>query len=355
VPIKATEYTESVAAPDLASSSSSSDAMPVSILGGGAPLGQSELKIRLYLDETDAFGLIFHANYLKYIERLIQAECTDILSGSSLSSAIPVILSAEELKFQCMVKLGDLVTVKRQVVAFSDRAVSEQIQIVNEDGKSVVTAKIEWGLISPGTNGATIPLPPAITSRALGAGAEGQQLSFYNHDPRESIERLPEGGIVIPHTVLVEDVDGTGFLSNYAVLRYFEKIRCDQIGGPREGVQRFCDEGYSAVTYKLDKLTFGSDATGRPKLGDRLESRVVPLLNESKKLNLRFLHELWKIGPNGEEELAATGFSNILFLKKGSTRPTKIPKWGWEMLEHTATHRSRVSPTSAYDQTFWHI
>lgn len=74
------------------------------------------MRIRIYYDDTDAQGIVYHANYLKFCERarseLFFQAGIDIFSQQSY-----FVISDINAKFLAPAKLGDEIEVKTKLIA----------------------------------------------------------------------------------------------------------------------------------------------------------------------------------------------------------------------------------------------
>ncbi len=73
------------------------------------------MKIRVYYDDTDAGGIVYHANYLKYCERarselFFEAGKTPTVGGAHF------VVKHIEANFLKSAKLGDIIEVKHNVL-----------------------------------------------------------------------------------------------------------------------------------------------------------------------------------------------------------------------------------------------
>lgn len=73
------------------------------------------MQIRVYYDDTDAGGIVYHANYLKFCERAR----SELFFASGLSPAIDgghFVVRRIEADFFRSAKLGDLLTVAHEII-----------------------------------------------------------------------------------------------------------------------------------------------------------------------------------------------------------------------------------------------
>ena len=74
----------------------------------GAPL-----QIRIYLEDTDAGGIVYHASYLRFMERARteMLRAAGLQQSATFNEDLSFVLHAMELRFERAAKLDDLVEV----------------------------------------------------------------------------------------------------------------------------------------------------------------------------------------------------------------------------------------------------
>ena len=121
-----------------------------------APLGRFEglehvFPIRIYFEDTDVSGVVYHANYLRFYERAR----SDMLLCGGVDHAAAVasgegayVVHAANLKYRTPARLGDDLTVLSRLVQL--RAVSSFIhQRVMRGSTIVAEAEIELAFVAP--------------------------------------------------------------------------------------------------------------------------------------------------------------------------------------------------------------
>ncbi len=122
----------------------------------------SRLSVRVYYEDTDAAGIVYYANYLRFIERgrteFLRALGHDqnLLMRQGIAFAVRSV-SAEFLK---PAKLDDLLSVETGVASLG-RAQLTFAQRVLRDTEVLLDAKIRVVCIDPG-RGTAIPMPRLI-------------------------------------------------------------------------------------------------------------------------------------------------------------------------------------------------
>jgi len=92
------------------------------------------MKTRIYYDDTDAGGVVYHANYLKFCERAR----SDIFYEHGKSPAIDgghFVVRHLEADFIKPAKLGDVIEVKNKLVALKNASLVLKQEIYKEEEK----------------------------------------------------------------------------------------------------------------------------------------------------------------------------------------------------------------------------
>jgi len=221
-------------------------------------------EFEVYIEDTDAFQVVFYGNYVKFFERQIQERMYEI-SGDEwhLSSVgLPTILHIENFQYKVAARLGELLRLTSTVVDIKDNAVTEhmRLEVLGDPKlpKSPVVcneATVTWGYQSIST-GEIIPLPDMVEKW----GAVVKQVGNLDFEApvtkkrRSSIEsyrlEMDFGRLKL------EDIDASGFIAPASVMRYFERVRSRMIGGPKT-LRRLAEENTSIFVTKISDLRFG--------------------------------------------------------------------------------------------------
>jgi acyl-CoA thioester hydrolase len=105
---------------------------------------QNELSVRVYLEDTDAFGLVYHTNYLKYCERTrtdLLEQCGYSIGGMLQQGTLFVVVEML-VKFLRPARLHDALDVKSSATRVSDYRVNfdHRIFLHGGDDKPLFTA-----------------------------------------------------------------------------------------------------------------------------------------------------------------------------------------------------------------------
>lgn len=123
--------------------------------------GRHHFPLRVYYEDTDAGGVVYHANYLRYFERG-RTETMALLGIGDIAALAKegwiYVVVAADLRFKAPARLGDVLTIVSEVgEARGARCVVQQR--VMRDRQVLVTAEITLALV--GTDGRPRPHPKA--------------------------------------------------------------------------------------------------------------------------------------------------------------------------------------------------
>lgn len=90
------------------------------------------MKIRIYYEDTDMGGIVYHANYLKFCERarseyFFQEGSTPHLEGGEFVAA------SLEAKFKAPARLGDILDVRTEILSLKGSSLLLRQCVLKED------------------------------------------------------------------------------------------------------------------------------------------------------------------------------------------------------------------------------
>tara|TARA_B100001094_G_C17933201_1_gene671791 strand:- start:284 stop:691 length:408 start_codon:yes stop_codon:yes gene_type:complete len=109
----------------------------------------SDLKVTIYVEDTDFQGFVYHANYLKFFERA-RSEFLSInkISQKSLRKLnLAFVIKEVHLDFISAAELGDILIVKSSVKKSSNARMIFFQKVVDLDNKEFINGRIEVCLI----------------------------------------------------------------------------------------------------------------------------------------------------------------------------------------------------------------
>jgi len=139
-------------------------------LAGPAASGHCH-PVRVYYEDTDAGGMVYHANYLKFAERARTELMRSIgfsHSQSHAESGIRFVVSRCAVEYRAAARLDDALTVTTTVARIGAATLLLQ-QVIRRDGELLAVLDIVVACI--GREGRPCRLPPALRA-ALAAGGQ---------------------------------------------------------------------------------------------------------------------------------------------------------------------------------------
>ncbi|GLX83489.1 tol-pal system-associated acyl-CoA thioesterase [Thalassotalea eurytherma] len=122
--------------------------------------------IRVYYEDTDAGGIVYYANYLKFCERA-RTEWLRALGISQikfLEQSIGFVVTKVAMNNLASARLDDLLTVKTQINKLKRASIVFNQEIVNEQGVKLCEVEVNVACVDFNKN-----KPVAIPSFILGA------------------------------------------------------------------------------------------------------------------------------------------------------------------------------------------
>ena len=149
--------------------------MPNDLNRGTMAGGQHRLTLRVYYEDTDAGGVVYHANYLRFFERG-RTEMLALLGIGDIAKlageGLIYVVGAAELRFLQPARLGDVLTVITKVEEVRGARCRVHHR-VSRDGVGLVEGQIMLALVGP--DGRPRPQPKHwIEALKAAAGADEQ-------------------------------------------------------------------------------------------------------------------------------------------------------------------------------------
>jgi acyl-CoA thioester hydrolase len=115
---------------------------------------------RIYYEDTDAGGVVYHANYLRYLEQgrteFLRARGFSVRALQEQGYFIPVMRL--EIDYLVPAVLDDLIRVKTEVQEVTNATcVLNQQAVRVSDGEVLVTVKVTLACIGPGKRARRLP------------------------------------------------------------------------------------------------------------------------------------------------------------------------------------------------------
>ncbi|HEY0832721.1 MAG TPA: tol-pal system-associated acyl-CoA thioesterase [Azospirillum sp.] len=123
--------------------------------------GVHRFPLRVYYEDTDAGGIVYHANYLRFVERartemlrLVGPSHTELLAGAGVSFAVRHV----GIDFVAPAKLDDTLEVETRITDIGGASFAVA-QSVRRDGRELARADVKVVMINRAGRPTRIPAP----------------------------------------------------------------------------------------------------------------------------------------------------------------------------------------------------
>lgn len=116
------------------------------------------IKVKIYYEDTDAGGVVYYANYLRYFERAR----TELLAGQGIDVAgyhkkgTMFVVSSADVKYRKPARLGDLIDVTTEVSEVKNASIVLRHTVLR-DGETLVEASVSLACIDEGGRPSRLP------------------------------------------------------------------------------------------------------------------------------------------------------------------------------------------------------
>ena len=124
-----------------------------------------EFKIKIYYEDTDSGGVVYYANYLKFLERAR----TEMISSIGFSNkkllddyGTLIIVKSCKIEYKKSIKLEDEIIVKSKIKSVS-RSSFIMEQIIEKDG--ILTSEAEIVLVTVSKLGKPVKIPDILEKK----------------------------------------------------------------------------------------------------------------------------------------------------------------------------------------------
>ena len=124
-----------------------------------------EFKIKIYYEDTDSGGVVYYANYLKFLERAR----TEMISSIGFSNkkllddyGTLIIVKSCKIEYKKSIKLEDEIIVKSKIKSVS-RSSFIMEQIIEKDG--ILTSEAEIVLVTVNKLGKPVKIPDILEKK----------------------------------------------------------------------------------------------------------------------------------------------------------------------------------------------
>jgi acyl-CoA thioester hydrolase len=118
------------------------------------------MEVRIYYDDTDAGGVVYHANYLRYLERgrteYLRDRGLSVQAMHEQGIIFPVV--AIEINYRSPARLDDLLEVETTIASVKNSSfVAAQRVLRQADGKLLVEARVTLACVGEGMRAQRLP------------------------------------------------------------------------------------------------------------------------------------------------------------------------------------------------------
>mmetsp|Transcript_18703 Transcript_18703/g.61804 ORF Transcript_18703/g.61804 Transcript_18703/m.61804 type:complete len:328 (+) Transcript_18703:58-1041(+) len=209
--------------------------------------------VRVYIEDTDCYGVVFHGNYLRFFERAAMSALVGLPNAERLlrteRSSLGLV-SVTGMKCSTAAKLGDdcHVEVSPQGIDAAGRLAYAAV-LVRADGKALCSASdLRLGCIRDGHVQDDWPLPSTNSSRDFPDAPAGSEAVLGAAPPAGEAPAVAAADA--PLALHVDECSALGTLSVHAAVRYFERHRTQYLGGPDQ-LAGLADAGVNVVVARL--------------------------------------------------------------------------------------------------------
>lgn len=99
------------------------------------------MKIRVYYEDTDALGIIYHANYLKFCDRARTEYLLESGASADIGSEYGFIVKDLQANYLAPARLGDVLDVKSEIIRINPASL-EILQEIHREKQGIFRMKI---------------------------------------------------------------------------------------------------------------------------------------------------------------------------------------------------------------------
>lgn len=125
------------------------------------------ISVRVYYEDTDLAGIVYYANYLKYIERARTEWVRDLgVDQGALKAETGTVFAVRRVEADYLIaaKFDDVLTVRTELVKLGGASLIVQQDVLRGD-EILFTAKVT--IVAIGSEGKAVRLPPVIRDPLL--------------------------------------------------------------------------------------------------------------------------------------------------------------------------------------------
>lgn len=142
------------------------------LLDGKIYGGRHFLPVRVYYEDTDFSGVVYHASYLRFMERgrteFLRQIGVDHRAMFEGEQALAFVVRAMTIEFLKPARMDDVLTVETSVTGVGGASVGMR-QAICRDGETLVTAGLKVAVVAAGR---PQRIPPALRAALAQAAAQ---------------------------------------------------------------------------------------------------------------------------------------------------------------------------------------
>jgi acyl-CoA thioester hydrolase len=126
-----------------------------------AASAEHRFPVRVYYEDTDAAGIVYYANYLKFAERArTEMLRTFGVSQQAMREAKGVAFAVRrcQVEYMAPAKLDDMLEIRTRITELRGAAIEAE-QVVSRDNDQLVRLNVMLVCVGPGGNATRIPKP----------------------------------------------------------------------------------------------------------------------------------------------------------------------------------------------------
>lgn len=274
---------------------------------------------QVFIEDTDAYGVVYNGNYLKFYERALQWFRSKEMSDRVASdNTVPlknndnivnddwVLARLDKQKFKASPGLGDSYVISGTRLEAS--AVHEVWKMEMSQPKNIADDIVyNTSIITIARDPTVLPIPTRFDD-AVGESIGNDAMNrFVVH--RDELEGL------------------SGVLPLRSVLNYFERPRSNFFGGPSALRELQEEHNIIVVVTKIDQGSL-LPCANQMRLGDEVEVQNRFVLKGRGKMCDVHQKLLMRSGELGDEKIVAQAVVTLLLLDRTTGKPaTRRPEW----------------------------
>jgi acyl-CoA thioester hydrolase len=121
--------------------------------------GRHRFPVRVYFEDTDAGGVVYYANYLKFADRArteMMREAGAAHSAMIEERGLTLVVSRCEADYMAAARLDDLLEVESRITGFGGATVDAE-QIIRRDGSDLVRIRVRLACVNRAGRPARLP------------------------------------------------------------------------------------------------------------------------------------------------------------------------------------------------------